>query len=236
MQQYTYLLIHIFTVIICFIASFDSRLLFHKHFKTFLLSSTIVAVPFILWDSWFTKMGVWWFNTDYVTGYSFLGLPIEEHMFFWFIPFSCVFTYYVIDKYFEMNWLKSFNTILVFTSTIVLVVIAAIYHDKIYTFITALVTLGTLLFLHFIAKKEELSKASLVYFMLLPGFFAVNGVLTGTGLESPIVNYNSDNFLGIRILTIPIEDMVYGYSLILLNIYFFDLFKKKDKTIEDKLK
>jgi len=51
--------------------------------------------------------------------------------------------------------------------------------------------------------------------------------LTGTGLESPIVNYNPKDFLGIRILTIPIEDAVYGYAQFLLVLYFFLKFKKR---------
>lgn len=61
----------------------------------------------------------------------------------------------------------------------------------------------------------------------------VNGILTGTGLESPIVNYNPENFLGIRMLTIPIEDTVYGYEMILWNIYLFLKFKKEDQLISE---
>lgn len=62
----------------------------------------------------------------------------------------------------------------------------------------------------------------------MPGFLLVNGILTGTGLESPIVNYNLEDFIGLRILTIPIEDTVYGYELILWNIFLFQKFKKPE--------
>ena len=58
----------------------------------------------------------------------------------------------------------------------------------------------------------------------------VNGILTGTGLESPIVNYNPDEFIGLRILTIPAEDTVYGYELILWNIFLFHMFKRSEIT------
>ena len=57
------------------------------------------------------------------------------------------------------------------------------------------------------------------------GFIPVNGVLTGYGLENPIVNYNPKDIIGIRLLTIPIEDI--GFSLFLLNIYLFDTILKK---------
>jgi lycopene cyclase domain-containing protein len=229
MQPYTYLLVNFFTVVICFVASFDRRLKFNQHFTTFLLSATVVAIPFILWDVWFTSRGVWWFNTAYTVGVGIAGLPIEEWLFFYCIPFSCVFTFYCFEKLVDWSWASAFNSVIVFVSVIVCAVVALLHFDKIYTTVTALVTIGTVAYLHFVAKVEWIGKASLVFSILMLGFFPVNGVLTGTGLESPIVNYNPNDFLGIRMLTIPIEDAVYGYSQFLLNIYFFKLFQKKDE-------
>ncbi len=225
MMEYTYALILFFTVIICFIASFDKRIHFHHHFGAFLKAAIIVAIPFIAWDIWFTAKGVWWFNTDYTLGIVFAGLPMEEWLFFIFIPFSCVFTYFCFDKFFKLDWLSGFNNIIVFVSVIVCSVIALLHYDKIYTLVTAMVTIASLIYLHFIARADWIGKASLVYTVLMLGFFPVNGILTGTGLESPIVNYNPNDFLGIRLLTIPIEDAVYGYTQLLLVLYFFKKFK-----------
>lgn len=225
MIQYTYALILFFTIIICFIASFDKRLLFNQHFGAFIKSAVLVAIPFVAWDVWFTSKGVWWFNTDYTLGIMIAGLPIEEWLFFICIPFSCLFTYFCFDKFFKLDWLSSFNTLIVFVSIIICSLIALLHPDKIYTFVTAIVTIATLIYLHFITRINWITKASLVYTVLMLGFFPVNGILTGTGLESPIVNYNSKDFLGIRMLTIPIEDAVYGYTQFLLVIYFFEKFK-----------
>ena len=227
MQAYTYLLINFFTIIICFIYSFDKRIKFNKHFKTFIFSSTIVAIPFIIWDIWFTKIGVWWFNDNYVIGFRLFGLPIEEILFFFCIPFSCVFTYFCLTKFFSWNWANAFNNIIVFVTCIVCAVVALLHYDLTYTLLTALVTLATVIYLHFIAKEEWIGQASLIFGILMLGFFPVNGILTGTGLESPIVNYNPNEFLGIRMGTIPIEDAVYGYSQFLWNIYFFQFLKRK---------
>lgn len=103
MMSFTYILVLFFTVIICFIASFDKRLQCNKHFGAFLKASVLVAIPFIAWDVWFTAKGVWWFNIDYTMGLNIAGLPLEEWLFFIFIPFSCIFTYYSIDKFLKWN-------------------------------------------------------------------------------------------------------------------------------------
>lgn len=227
MQPYTYILINFFTIFICLIASFDKRLQFNKYFGPFLFSATLVAIPFIVWDIWFTKMGVWWFDVDYTLGIVLAGLPLEEWLFFYCIPFACVFTYFCLDKLFNLSWANSINNLVVFTGTIILVVIALLHHDKLYTFVTAVFTTGTLYFLHFVAKKEWIGQASFTYLILMPGFLVVNGLLTGTGIESPVVNYNPEEFMGLRILTIPIEDAAYGYSLFLLNLYFFKFFQHR---------
>lgn len=228
MKPYTYLLVNLLTVIICFIFSFDKRIQFNKQFSVFLRSSILVAIPFIIWDVFFTKIGVWWFNKTYTLGISLFGLPLEEWLFFICIPFSCIFTFFCLDKFFNLNWTIAYNNIIVFISVIVCAVFALLHADKIYTLVTAIITMLTLIFLHFIARVDWIGKASLVFFILMLGFFPVNGVLTGTGLEAPIVNYNPKEFLNIRLLTIPVEDAVYGYAQFLLNLYFFKMFQKRD--------
>jgi lycopene cyclase domain-containing protein len=209
------------------VASFDRRLLFSRYFGAFIKAAIIVAIPFIIWDIWFTARGVWWFDTNYTLGLVISGLPLEEWLFFIFIPFSCIFTYYCIDKFFELKWLTGFNNLIVFVAVIICSLVVLLHHDKIYTLVTALATITTLIYLHFIAKTPWIGKASLVFTLLMLGFFPVNGVLTGTGLESPIVNYNPGDFLGIRMGTIPVEDAVYGYTQFLLVLYFFKKFKFK---------
>ncbi|MES2728087.1 MAG: lycopene cyclase domain-containing protein [Bacteroidota bacterium] len=226
MREFTYFYILLCSVSICFIASFDKRIQFYKHFGAYIKAAIIVAVPFIAWDVWFAAQGVWWFNKDYTLGFNLGGLPIEEWLFFICIPFPCIFTYYCFEKFFKLKRTYAFNNIIVFVGVIVFTVIALLHYNKIYTFATALATTLALIYLHFIARAKWITKASLVFSILMVGFFPVNGILTGTGLESPIVNYNPADFLGIRILTIPIEDFVYCYTQFLLVLYFFKFFQK----------
>lgn len=233
MLQYTYLLINFFTVIVCFIFSFHHKIKFNRHFKAFILASSIVALFFIVWDIWFTKIGVWWFNDKYLLGLRIVNLPIEEILFFICIPFSCIFTYFCLDKFFRLDWKPEMEKIFVIFSIVTLVILALYCNNRIYPFMTFLTTAISLFVLYFILNARWIGKASFIYLILMPGFLGVNGILTGTGLDSPIVNYNPEHFLGIRILTIPIEDTVYGYEMILWNIFLFQKFKKKEQAIEE---
>jgi len=227
MKPYTYLLVNFFAVVVCFAFSFDRRIRFNEHFAAFIKAATVGAVPFIAWDIWFTRHGVWWFNDNYTLGWHLFGLPIEEWLFFFCIPFACVFTYYCLTKFFNLSWMSSFQNIIVFITIIVCAVTALLYDYRIYTLVTCLATIGVLFYLHFIERAKWIGEASLVFVLLMPGFFLVNGVLTGSGLDAPIVNYNPDAFLNIRMLTIPVEDAVYGYTQFLVAVFLFKKFQKR---------
>lgn len=48
----------------------------------------------------------------------------------------------------------------------------------------------------------------------------VNGYLTWR----PIVRYGAEFFLGIRVFTIPVEDYLFGFALITMNLIVWELF------------
>ena len=52
--------------------------------------------------------------------------------------------------------------------------------------------------------------------------FLVNGYLTGAN----IVLYNPKFFLGIRLGSIPLEDFMFGFSMVTMTIIFWEYFKK----------
>ena len=62
----------------------------------------------------------------------------------------------------------------------------------------------------------------LTFLVMLIPFFIVNGVLTGSWIDNQVVWYNDAENLGIRMGTIPVEDSIYAYSMILMNLYYFE--------------
>ena len=51
-------------------------------------------------------------------------------------------------------------------------------------------------------------------------------MLTGSWIENEVVWYNNQENLGFRLMTIPIEDSVYAFTLILTNLSVIQFLKK----------
>lgn len=224
-----YLLVDFFTVIVPILFSFHPKIKFYKTWKQFFIASCVVAIIFILWDATFTFADVWKFNPNYVTGIYFLKLPIEEILFFICIPFSCVFTFFCLDKFYKLGWKDKTEKNFVIILFMALVIMGIFFGDRLYTSITFITTAFVCFFLKFIFHVEWFGKAISVYAILLIPFLIVNGILTGSGIEQPVVIYNKTEIMNIRLFTIPIEDVFYGLELFLLNLAGYKLLLKNTK-------
>ncbi len=234
LMKYTYLWINFFTVLIPFIFSFHPKLKFYKEFGSFIKANLLVASGFIAWDIAFTKIGVWGFNPNYISGYQLYNLPIEEVLFFICIPFSSVFTYHSLTLFYNFKWRSKIENLFILSTIGFLFAIGIYFNTKWYTSTTFLTTGLLLFFLKFVKKATWLPKFFSVYAVLLIPFFIVNGILTGTGLSQPIVWYNDAENLGFRILTIPIEDFFYGFEMLLLNVFLYTCFVKNKQKLRFK--
>ena len=223
MKPFVYLFIDLGCILIPLIASFYPKHAFYKQWKYFFPANLIVAILFLVWDFYFTKNGIWGFNPDYLTGIYIANLPIEEVLFFICVPYACVFTYFAFNFLIKKNPFQGIQKYISIFAVVVLFMIGITSLELWYTALTFLLTSLYLLFC--ILTNKDLSKIYLAYFAILPFFLISNGLLTGSILEAPIVWYNDSENLGFRIGTIPIEDSIYGFLLIILNIHLYKYFK-----------
>lgn len=210
-----YLILDVITLLCPVILSFDNRVRYFKSWGNVFIVSTIIAIPFLVWDIIFTEEGVWGFNPEYLVGISLFGLPIEEILFFWVVPLACVFVYECCKFYFrKFNW-RWTNMAIQAGVLGYLIFLSSENPSGWYTLTTIIATVITMYFWFNSRKHVQIGVA---YLLCLIPFLIINGVLTGSWIEEPIVWYNSNHFSDVRMGTIPMEDAMYGFSLIVSNI------------------
>jgi lycopene cyclase domain-containing protein len=228
--HYTYLLVDFFCFIFPFLFSFHPLFKFYKTWRAFIPASLLTAVFFIVWDSLFTHLGVWWFNPNYTLPHRFFGLPLEEILFFMCIPYACTFTYFCVKLYVKLPAIHK-SVRLVFMIIIAFLLLIGLFNlQKLYTSVTFILLSLTLTFL-LVKKVDFLTNFLLSFILILPFFFLSNGVLTGSFIQEPVVSYNSLHNLGIRLFTIPFEDTFYGMLLLVLNVGLYEWFGQRSKLI-----
>lgn len=224
--MFLYLLLNLGSISVPLLYSFEKKMRFIKHWKAVFLSLILVSIVFLIWDAIFTANGVWGFNPDYHLNFLLFGMPIDEWMFFICIPYASVFIHYSLE-YFKPNLLISEKITKLITVVLILILLPVIFMntDKAYTFVNYIFLVFVLLMGFFFGLKQ-LQRFYISFLIILVPFFIVNGVLTGTGIDEPVVWYNNAENLGIRLLTIPIEDIGYAFTMIFGNILLIEKFKK----------
>jgi lycopene cyclase domain-containing protein len=218
-MKYTYLLIDVFSVLFPLLFSFHPKLKFYRKWPALIPAVIISGLVFIVWDSYFTELKVWGFNPQYLMGCWLGNLPLEEVLFFFCIPYACVFTYASLP---QKGFTKKVEALITGLLIAFSIIVSAVGFRQLYTvttfsFLAVLITAA-----RFIFKITWLSRFYQTYLLLLVPFLIVNGLLTGTGLAAPVVWYNNREIFNVRILSIPLEDVFYGMALILLNLLIYN--------------
>jgi lycopene cyclase domain-containing protein len=222
-----YLYINLGSFLIPFIFSFHPKLKFYKKWKSLFPAILIMMAFFISWDVIFTNAGIWGFNEFYISGYKILSLPIEEWLFFICIPYACLFTHYSL-LYFFPNFKISIKV----TSVVHIILLSILsvtllyYYNRWYTLINFLYGI-VLLGLIYNYWPELLRTFYPTFIVILLPFIIVNGILTGSWIKNQVVWYNDAENLGVRLLTIPIEDIIYALTMLLTVFVLTEYFEKQ---------
>lgn len=213
-----------------FALSFDRKVAFYKEWRFVFLAALIVAVPFLIWDEFFTRWGVWGFNPRYLLKIYIGQLPLEEVLFFVVIPYNFIFILKVIQAYFPnrnkntKRYAPIFGFIFLASSILWLILYSDNYYTTLATFLSAALTL-------LLRNKNWFSDFMWAYLLCLIPFFIVNGILTGAATPEPIVWYSEAHIIGWRMVSIPFEDLYYNYSLLLpLTWMYFSLKNRKENA------
>jgi lycopene cyclase domain-containing protein len=223
-----YLSINLFAFIIPFLASFQKKAPFYKKWKYAIPALVVTAIVFIVWDELYTHEGIWGFNPKYILGVYVGSLPVEEILFFICIPYASVFTYFALNHLVEKDHLFPHQE-LISSVLIIVLLISGIYNiDKLYTGVTFVALALLMAFQMLKLRPRYMGRFYFAFAVLLLPFFIVNGLLTGSFIDEEVVWYNPQHMLGMRIGTVPLEDIFYGLLLILMNIVIMEWLEDRD--------
>lgn len=224
-----YLLLDILIIIFPFLLSFKWKFSYYRYYKALFPAIAVVGIVYIIWDAIVTARGDWWFNYEYLSGISIVGLPLEEILFFIVVPYSCIFIYenlefFIPDKKTPFNRFFYIGLILIFS----LAGIFFYYQD--YT-ILALMSCA-FFFIIAVWRFPNLLQSRnywlYIAISMIP-FIIFNYLLTSI----PIVLYNpsaiwgGDGVWNGRFFTIPLEDFFYNFSMLSFYLMLYLYFKKR---------
>ena len=220
-----YIIVDFVTILFPFLLSFDKKVAYFKSWKYVFPACILVGIPFLVWDFYFTKNGVWGFNDDYLLGTNILNLPIEEVLFFLLVPFSCLFIYACVKAYLVNAHFRIFN--ISFYSLIAVYILFILFYGYQGAYSVAVVISSVITLLLILILGKTFVHLPIACVISLIPFLIVNGILTGSFTAEPVVWYNDLERTPFRIFTIPSEDILYSFTLIGLNILVFEKLKEK---------
>ena len=227
MDKWLYFVINLGAISIPFLAGFDNRLRFYKQWRFLFPAMLLTMMVFIPWDMLKTDLAVWGFNQRYLLGIYIGNLPLEEWMFFIAIPYACLFTYHSLNYLVKKDYLAKYADRLTLILSVSLLIVGILNTGRLYTSVTFISTGVFLLFHYFAVRAKYMGRFYLMYLVTIIPFFIVNGLLTGSFIPEEVVYYDDTQNLGIRLGTIPVEDMVYGLLMLLMNVTWFEFLKTK---------
>ncbi|MFA6261391.1 MAG: lycopene cyclase domain-containing protein [Bacteroidia bacterium] len=229
-----YAIVLFWAVLVPVVFSFNRRIGYYRKFKSLAAGISITALLLIATDALFVQSGVWGFNADYVWPLRFLHLPLEEWLFFVAIPYASIFIYeslrILLPPITYGKWMQR----LTWALAILCMLTALTNPFRLYTFWASSIA-AVLLVWHALFKKAWMGNFWLAFGVHLIPFLVVNGLLTGMATEHPVVWYNPEENLGLRIFTIPVEDLVYALIMLLVPVSIIESIEAKKNTFKESM-
>lgn len=223
-----YLILNILIILGPLALSFEHRIRYIKKIAPVLTSVALAGGAYILWDIAATARGDWSFNDKFLTGFKVINLPVEEILFFFSVPFACIFIYENVEYYLSRKRLNISSNFFL-TLSFLFFAVALLFKDQYYT-LSVLMAVSLFFVIAVLFFKDVLNSRIFWIYILISyiPFLIVNYFLTSL----PIVTYNENAIWGIRITTIPLEDFFYSFSM--LSFFLIVYIKAKQKWLKEK--
>ncbi len=202
--------------------SFEKRVHYLGKWKYAFRSILLVLIPFIVWDILVTGRH-WWFNNNYISGIKVAGLPVEEWLFFITVPFAVLFIWENLIRKTGNPVNPSLKNVWIYLLFLSLPGALMLWIGKEYTGLM-LISLSLVGLLDGLFNTRILSRNNT--YIYLGMVFLLNIIFNGYLTARPVVIYDPSYQLDLRLITIPVEDIGYGFALILMNTVLYQKFRR----------
>jgi lycopene cyclase domain-containing protein len=203
--------------------SFDRQLNYFRHWPRAATAILAFFPLYVGWDLLVTGRH-WWFNPEYTQGTYIARLPLGEYLFFLTVPFASLFVWEVLRFYLPGGDRLVYRLPAWWSIPGLFIALLLIWQGRLYTALATLVlavlagfdlTVGG----QILRRRNAWLYAGLLTLLML----IFNGYLTAR----PVVLYDPRYQLGVRIWTIPVEDFLYGFGLVLGCTSLYEKLGKK---------
>lgn len=187
--------------------------------KPIFITTIIIAIPYLIWDA--LVAGHWWsFNPDHILGLTVSNLPLEEILFFITVPAACLILWHGIKDNCTTQSNQSRPHFIIFAAFLILITVGPALT---YWRLVSALSLVILIIDYSTAKLITSPAGFTMSFAILTLTLVFNGYLTAR----PVVTYAPAAISGVRLFTIPIEDFLYGLTLIWSNIILYQALQRR---------
>lgn len=218
-QNYWYLLILFVLAGLTLFLFIKKSIVFIMELKYMLPAIIFSGTIFIMLKIRFLQSGFISFNENFLMHKNILSLPIEEWLFLLVISFFAFSVYILVNVKFE-----KFNKPNLFYVVSILLLMGFAYEAwysrqkliPFFVFFLLSIYFGYTLFRN--RFKPHLTKFYISYFIVVIPFFLIKIFLN----TLPVILYNNDFTLGIRLFSVPVEEFANLFLLMLINITIFE--------------
>ncbi len=218
-QNYWYLLILMLLAGVTLFLFIKKSIVFITELKYMMPAIIFSGAIFIMLNIRFLQSGIISFNENFLVGKYILNLPLEEWLFLLIISLFAFSVYILVNVTFE-----NFEKPNLFYIISILLLVGFAYEawfsrEKLvpfFVFFLLAIYFGYTLFRN--RFKPHLTKFYITYFIVVFPFFLIKFVLNSL----PVILYNNDFTLGIRLAGVPVEQFANLFLLMLINITIFE--------------
>jgi hypothetical protein len=223
-MSHIFLYLNLFLFLIPIALAIDKKVFTIKKIRFLIVPSLIVTIIFSETGVFFAGLKVWTFDPAYLVGITYRQLPLEMYLFYFTFSFANLGIYNYLNAKFPKNDLQKYSLSLSNLMLGIMVAILFFAYTKWYTATTFTLLFLLMLYIEYKNQLRFMYKFYRAFVVCLIPFYISFGILCNI----PIITYKATETINVNLFKIPFETHFYMMGMLLLGIYFTEVFKSRN--------